>query len=64
MNSEFNIAFSITISDDYKNSIIGFADEMAAAASERTAHSYDNLIRARKMLESKLDVALIATYDT
>ena len=63
MGNTCNISLSIKMSDDYKNNIMDLADEMAAAATEKNAHSYDNLIRARKMLEAKLEVALTTVHD-
>lgn len=62
MSNTCNVTLAITMSNDCKRHIMDLADEMAAAATERNAHAYDNLIRARKMLEAKLDVALTTSY--
>lgn len=55
------ISLTMKISNDSKKKIMDLADEMAAAASDKCAQSYDNLMRARKMLEAELSEDFSAT---
>lgn len=50
-----HIALTAKLSTETKNKIMNLADEMAAASAERSAQSYDNLMRARRLLESELN---------
>lgn len=50
-----NISLTVNFSNNYKQTIMDLADEMAAASSERNAQSYDALMKARKQLEAQLN---------
>lgn len=58
-----NISLTVKMSEESKKKIMNLADEMAAAATERNAHSYENLIRARHALEIELENSLAKTYN-
>ena len=49
------ISLTVNFSSNYKQAIMDLADEMAAASSERSAQSYDTLMKARKQLEAQLN---------
>ena len=58
------ISLVVKISAATKKKIMDLADEMAAASSERSAQSYDTLMRARKTLETELSENLVTTYNS
>ena len=45
---------TVKMTNECRRKIMDLADEMAAAATQKNAQSYDNLMRARKMLETEL----------
>lgn len=58
LKDAYVVSLHVQMTEDFRRRILALADEMAASASEKSAHSYDNLIRARAELKGELETVI------